>query len=108
MVINYLKYILINIIFSALIFYLVFIINLTSGFWNVATYIILAGFIFSFFIKERKLFHYIKSVFLNSLFFGLSLALMVSYVFFVKDSQFLLAYDSIFKLALFFIFRKEL
>ncbi len=103
MAINYLKYLLINIIFSALIFYLVFVINLVSGFWNVATYIILAGFIFSFFIKERKFFHYIKSAFLNSLFFGLLLALMVLYIFFMEDSQFLLVHDSIFKLALFFI-----
>ncbi len=70
MTINYPKIIFLNLIASVLIWILVFKIGIISGFENIIFLIACAGFAVSFFVKENLLVHYIKAMFLNSLFFG--------------------------------------
>ena len=75
-----------NLILSALAFVLIF--EIRAGIENAMFFIVLAGFIASFFIKENLLARYLNLIFLNALIFGFLLSLVFMIFGFVSDSQF--------------------
>ena len=77
---KYFNFFLLNLITSLMLSILVFEIYTIFGIENIFFLIISAGFILSFFIKEKSLAHYIRVIFLNSQFFGYSFALF-SFIF---------------------------
>ncbi len=78
------QFFLLNLIFSALTFVLIF--EIRAGIENAIFSIALAGFIASFFIKENLLARYLKLIFLNALVFGFLLSLVFMIFVLIFDS----------------------